>query len=302
RYPRRNRDCARNAQHEHSIRAHSGADAIADVFRDSPRDRRDSHIRRARTLVVHQQCPDHAGDYVAACAEQPRPRDVHVGHVRADHRRAYEANRRQLRDSREEPVLQPVVAGVVERVDTPRVNRAVAEGRADTVDALGDQEHIVMMRDEIQQERGDPQSGAQYVRAAPPEQVGERAGRHIGQEQYDEVRREDAVYLELVEPARTQENGIDAEQESAGERVQSPYRVVAAGDIANRRSMRSYAFHRNFPTQSAGPKAKAPGLASARGFLEPSINVRLNSGGPLLNWGLDAHHHSASWQRGYSSS
>src|SRR5208282_1350491 len=218
-------------------------------------------------------------------------------HVRADHRRPHEADRRQLRDSREQPVLEPVVACVIERIDTRRVDRAVAESRADTVDTLGDQEHVVMMRQEVQQERADPQRCAQHVRAAPAEQVGERTGGHVGQKQDDEVRRQYAVYLELVEPARAQKDRIDAEQKSAGKRVQTPYRVVTADDVTNSRGMRSCDFHGNFPTRSAAPKEKAPGLSSARGFLEPSIDVRLNSGGPSLNWGYDVHQHSPSCRK-----
>src|SRR5208282_3697682 len=204
---------------------------------------------------------------------------------------------RQLRDSREQPVLEPVVSCLIERIDTPRVDRAVAESRADTVDTLGDQEYVVMMRHEVQKKRADPQRRAEHVRAAPAEQVGERTGGHVGQKQDDEVRRQHAVYLELVEPARVQKDRIDAEQKTAGEGVQTPYRVVAADDIANSRSMRSCDFHGNFPTQYPTPKEKTPGLSSARGFLEPSFDVRLNSGGPSLNWGRGVHHHSASWRQ-----
>src|ERR1700731_3665386 len=50
------------------------------------------------TVVVHQECADRACYHVPGRAEQPWPRDVDVGHVRADHRRPHEANRRQLRD------------------------------------------------------------------------------------------------------------------------------------------------------------------------------------------------------------
>src|SRR5208283_1933263 len=191
----------------------------------------------------------------------------------------------------------------------PRVDGAVAESSADTVDALGDDEHVIMMRREIQQEGADSQARAEHVRPAASEQVGEGSRRHVGQKEDDEVRRQHAVDLELVQPARMQKDGIDAEQEAAGERVQAPHRVVAARDVANGRSMRSRDIHptspRNFPASYCGAKvktvrkAKTPGLASARGFLEPSINVRLNSGGPSLNWGLDVHYHSASLPTDY---
>src|SRR4029077_16166381 len=154
----------------------------------------------------------------------------------------------------------------------------------------------IVMRVKIQDKRADPEQRAKHKRFAPPEQVGERTGRHVGQEQDYEVCREDAVYLELAEPARTQEDRIDPEQESARKRVHPPDRVVPADNIADCRSIRSCAFHGNFPTHpaSVGPKEKPPGLLSIRGFFEPSIDVRLNSGGPQLNWGHDVRRYSVS--------
>ena len=225
---------------------------------------------------MHQQCADDTGDDVAGRAEDPRIRNIHVGDVRADHRRAHEAERRQLRDAREEPVLEPVVAGVIERIDAPRIDGAVAESRADTVDALGDDEHVIMMRHEIQQERADPERRAEHVRPAASEEIGEGSRRHVGQKEDDEVRRQHAVDLELVQAARMQKDGIDAEEETAGERVQPPHRVVAARDVANGRSMRSRDIHRtsprNFPRlvlrrQSKNtPKSKSPGARKRPGL------------------------------------
>ena len=116
-------------------------------------------------------------------------------------------------------ILRLREARVVERVDAPCIHGAVAEGRAHRVDRLGDQEYDIRVRDEVKRERDAAEGAADHERESAPQGVGECAGRDVGQERHHEVDGEDAVDLELIEPARPQEDRIDAGEESARQRV-----------------------------------------------------------------------------------
>ena len=133
--------------------------------------------------------------------------------------------------------LSPAKPGRVQRVDAPRVDRAVAQRRANPVDTFGDHEDQKMMREKIDHEGGHAHRAAEHERAPAAHRVGERAGRHVGQEHHDEIARQHAVHLELVEAARAQKQRIDAVEKAAGERVPPPHRVVAPRDVAQRRAV-----------------------------------------------------------------
>jgi len=138
----------------HDARRHLRVQAI------EPDSRRTRAIRLLAMILAHQVKRGDAGHRETRRTQHPRQRDIEVGNVRSDYRSAHEAKVGQLRDAREEPVLNPVKAGRVQRIDAPCVNRTVAQRRANPVDRLGNHENQEMMREEIDRERGDSRRAA----------------------------------------------------------------------------------------------------------------------------------------------
>src|SRR5882724_393306 len=141
-------------------------------------------------------------------------------------------------------MLGTLEAGLVEGIDAPRVHRAIAEGCADRVHGLRDQEEHISVREEIQTEGEATQDAAHHEAPAPTERIGEGARGHVEEESHGEVHGEHAVDLELVEAARPEEERIHAAQESARQRVGEPDAVVATHD-AVRRKRRARSSHRD---------------------------------------------------------
>ena len=166
----------------------------------------------------------------AGGAEEPGPRDVHAAHEGTDERGGHEAEARELRDAREETVLGAFEAGLVEGIHAPRVDGAIAEGSADGVDSLRDQEEHVGVREEVEAEGEAAQEAAHHEAPAPAQRIGKGARGHVEEESHGEVHGEHAVDLELIQAAGAEEERIHAAEESAGQRVGEPDSIVATDD------------------------------------------------------------------------
>src|SRR5260370_40701896 len=96
-----------------------------------------------------------------------------------------------------------------------------------------------MMRREIEEKGRNTVRAADHERSSPPERVGERSGGHVRQENHDEEGRQHAVDLELVQPARSKEQWIDAVKKPVRKRIHPPHGVVTAHDPSNRSRSRA---------------------------------------------------------------
>src|SRR6266545_2413476 len=223
----------------------ANAEALPEARADLGAHRRSHRAVTERGRITRPLMQERAGQGAqekAGRAEKPWPRDVNAAYVCSYQRGGHEAEARELGDAREEAVLGALEAGLVEGVDAPRVDGAIAEGGADRVDRLRDQEEHIGVRDEVEAEGEAAQDAAHHEAPAPAERVGEGAGRYVGEEGDGEVHGEHAVDLELIEATRAQEERIHAAQESARQRVGEPDTVVAAHD-AGRGELRGGPFH-----------------------------------------------------------
>ena len=214
----------------------TGADTGAHPIRDHAGKRPEADFELVAGTVTHQTRNEQRIQEIARRPQEPRPRDIVTRDVRPDNRREHEPEVHQLRDTPEEPVLGAAIAGFVQRIDAPRVDRAVAKRRADPVDQLPEDKHRIVIREEVDHEGQRAQTASEHEGTAAAECVGKGAGRDVGQERHGEIDREHGIDLELVETARVEEDRVDAVEEAARERIRGPDAAVAPENLLDGQS------------------------------------------------------------------
>src|SRR5260370_35322411 len=95
-------------------------------------------------------------------------------------------------------MLRTFESSSVERVDRPRIDRAVAEGGRDAVDNLGHEEVPVVIRVEEKNEHGGVQRASAPNGHSTADRVGKRAGRHVGQKSYKKKSRGERIGVRVM--------------------------------------------------------------------------------------------------------
>ena len=137
----------------------------------------------------------------------------------------------------------PVKPVAVERVDEPRLRRAgeerEAEAEQDGDDDPQPEAGLHLPEQDVEQRRRGEHDGAEQVRRAAADGVGDDARRHLEQDHPRRVERVRREGLEVREPRVEQEDRVDAPDQRRREGVPEQQRVVGALDRARRRHARA---------------------------------------------------------------